>query len=101
MYHKNYEGSLTIIAEKGTIKIGGQYLNKIEFWDVQSYPLPENIDFTDKPNSYGKYQGTSSNHDKVVNEVVAELLNERHNVVEGDEGIKTIEAIELIYKNTQ
>jgi predicted dehydrogenase len=101
VYNKNYEGSLTVIGEKGTIKIGGQYLNKIEFWDVQSYPLPEKIEFTDKPNSYGKYQGTSSNHDKVVNEVVAELLNERHNVVEGDEGIKTIKAIEMIYNNTK
>lgn len=97
VYNKNYEGSLTIIGEKGTIKIGGQYLNKIEFWDVQSHPLPDDVDFSDKPNAYGKYQGTSSNHDKVVNEVVASLLNERHNVVEGDEGIKTIEAIEIIY----
>jgi predicted dehydrogenase len=99
VYNKNYEGSITIIGENGTIKIGGQYLNKIEFWDVKSYPLPEDIEFTDKPNAYGKYQGTSSNHDKVVHDVVAELLNERHNVVEGDEGMKTIEAIELIYKN--
>lgn len=101
VYNKNYEGSITIVGEKGTIKIGGQYLNKIEFWDVKSYPLPENIEFTDKPNAYGKYQGTSSNHDKVVHDVVAELLNERHNVVEGDEGMKTIEAIELIYKNAR
>ncbi len=99
VYNKNYEGSITIIGENGTIKIGGQYLNKIEFWDVKSYPLPESIEFTDKPNTYGKYQGTSSNHDKVVHDVVAELLNERHNVVEGDEGMKTIEAIEMIYKN--
>jgi UDP-N-acetyl-2-amino-2-deoxyglucuronate dehydrogenase len=97
VYNKNYEGSITIIGENGTIKIGGQYLNKIEFWDVKSYPLPEEIEFNDKPNAYGKYQGTSSNHDKVVHDVVAELLNERHNVVEGDEGMKTIEAIEKIY----
>jgi predicted dehydrogenase len=101
VYNKNYEGSITIIGEKGTIKIGGQYLNKIEFWDVMSYPLPEDVEFTDKPNAYGKYQGTSSNHDKVVHDVVAELLNERHNVVEGDEGMKTIEAIELIYKHAK
>jgi UDP-N-acetyl-2-amino-2-deoxyglucuronate dehydrogenase len=99
VYNKNYEGSITIIGENGTIKIGGQYLNKIEFWDVKSFPLPEDIEFTDKPNAYGKYQGTSSNHDKVVHDVVAELLNERHNVVEGDEGMKTIEAIELIYNS--
>ncbi len=98
VYNKNYEGSFTIIGENGTIKIGGQYLNKIDFWDVQSMPLPEDIAFVDKPNAYGgKYQGTSSNHDKVINEVVADLLFERHNTVEGDEGIKTIRAIEMIY----
>ncbi len=101
VYNKNYEGSITIIGENGTIKIGGQYLNKIEFWDVKSYPLPENIEFTDKPNAYGKYQGTSSNHDKVVQDVIAELLNERHNVVEGDEGMRTISAIEKIYKQVK
>jgi hypothetical protein len=33
----------------------------------------------------------------VINEVVADLLFERHNTVEGDEGIKTISAIEMIY----
>lgn len=101
VYNKNYEGSITIIGEHGTIKIGGQYLNKIEFWDVRSFPLPDDIQFTDKPNAYGKYQGTSSNHDKVIGSVVAELLNERHNVVEGNEGIKTIKAIEMIYKSAE
>ena len=97
VYNKNYEGSITIIGEKGTIKIGGRYLNQIDFWDVQSHPLPYDITFDDKPNAYGKYQGTSSNHDKVVSNVAAKLLNERYDVVEGDEGIKTIEAIEIIY----
>lgn len=100
VYNKNYEGSITIIGEYGTIKIGGPYLNRIEFWDVRSFPLPEDITFVDKPNTYGKYQGSSSNHDKVIDSVVAELLNERHSVVEGDEGIKTIQAIEMIYKSS-
>lgn len=97
VYNKNYEGSITIIGEYGIIKIGGQYLNKIEYWDVRSMPLPEDIAFTDEPNLYGKYQGTSSNHPKVVEDVVAKLLNERHHVVEGDEGIRSIDAIEKIY----
>jgi predicted dehydrogenase len=97
VYNKNYEGSITIIGQTGSIKIGGQYLNRIEYWDVMSYPLPEDVEFIDKPNIYSKYQGTSSNHDKVIHDVVSSLLNERHNVVEGDEGIKTIQAIEMIY----
>ena len=96
VYNKNYEGSITIIGEKGTIKIGGKYLNKIEFWDVKSFPLPEDIIFEDKPNDYGKYQGTSSNHDKLIHSLILKLLNERKHVVEGDEGMKTIIGIEKI-----
>ncbi len=101
VYHKNYEGSITIIGEKGTIKIGGKYLNKIEFWDVESYPLPEGIEFSDKPNAYGKYQGTSSNHDKVIKALIAHLNKEGNETVDGFEGMKSITAIEHIYKATR
>lgn len=97
VYRKNYEGSITVMGEKGTIKIGGKYLNKIEYWDVEDYPLPDNIDFVDKPNEYGKYQGTSSNHDKVIEKVIEELRSGKHLVVDGQEGKKTIVAIEKIY----
>jgi len=100
VYNINYEGSITIIGEKGTIKVGGKYLNKIEYWDVQSHPLPTDIEFEDKPNNYGKYQGTSSNHDKLLNEVVGFFNKGRKGIVEGPEGKKTIDAIELIYKDT-
>jgi UDP-N-acetyl-2-amino-2-deoxyglucuronate dehydrogenase len=100
VYNKNYEGSITIIGEFGTIKIGGQYLNKIEYWDVRAFPLQEGIDFTDKPNSYGKYQGTSSNHDKVISSIIANLKKENDDVVEGEEGLKSISAIEMIYNST-
>lgn len=98
--NKNYEGSITIIGEKGTIKIGGKYLNKIEFWDVVDYPLPENKLFIDKPNNYGKYQGTSSNHDKVIHHLVEQFAHKMDGAVEGSEAIKTIEAIEKIYSES-
>jgi predicted dehydrogenase len=99
VYNKNYEGSITIIGEKGTIKIGGQYLNKIEYWEVEGYPLPEGIDFSDKPNAYGKYQGTSSNHDKVISSIISQLKGRAYETVDGFEGIRSIKAIELIYKH--
>jgi UDP-N-acetyl-2-amino-2-deoxyglucuronate dehydrogenase len=101
VYSKNYEGSITIVGEKGTIKIGGQYLNKIEYWDVEGYPLPEGIDFSDKPNAYGKYQGTSSNHDKVIKAVIAQLKGISNETVDGFEGIRSVSAIELMYKNAK
>lgn len=101
VYEKNYEGSITIIAEKGTIKIGGEYLNKIEFWNVENHPLPKDVDFTDKPNSYGKYQGTSSNHDKVMQAIILELNGKGHDTVDGFEGVKSVSGIEMIYKKEQ
>ncbi|HEY4523530.1 MAG TPA: Gfo/Idh/MocA family oxidoreductase [Candidatus Paceibacterota bacterium] len=97
--NKNYEGSITLIGERGTVKIGGPYLNKIEFWDVKDYPLPEGTLFEDKPNVYAKYQGTSSNHDKVIADVVKVLNGKPNIVVYGEEGAKTSAAIELIYKS--
>ncbi len=101
VYNKNYEGSITIIGEYGTVKIGGQYLNKIEFWDVNGYPLQEGIEFTDKPNAYGKYQGTSSNHDKVIKTII-EALNHNNvgiDTVEGFEGMRCVDAIEKMYNS--
>jgi len=97
VYNKNYEGSITIIGENGTIKIGGGYLNKVEYWDVKSHPLPDNISFVDQPNNYGKYQGSSSNHHRVIEEVVKDLSGEISNIVEGKEGELSIAAIETIY----
>jgi len=101
VYNSNYEGSITIIGEKGTIKIGGKYLNEIEFWDVQSYPLPQEFEEIDLPNDYGTYQGSSSNHDKLINELIYEIIQDRKGVVEGEEGLKSIKAIEKIYKSTK
>ena len=96
-YNRNFEGSITLIGERGIVKIGGQYLNKIEHWDVEGFPLPEGIDWVDRPNAYGKYQGSSSNHDKVLADVIRCVRREDFRVVGGQEARKTIGAIELIY----
>jgi len=98
IYEKNYEGSITVIGEKGTVKIGGEYLNKIEFWNIKEHPLPKNVKFTDKPNAYGKYQGTSSNHEKVIAAIISELKGHKHETVDGFEGIRSVSGIETIFR---
>lgn len=97
VYNQNLEGSILIIAEFGTIKIGGKYLNEIKFWDVKEFDLPANEEFNDKPNSYGKYNGSSSNHDKLIHQICDQLLNDENGAVEGNEAIRTISAIDTIY----
>ena len=96
-YRENYEGSILIVAEKGTVKIGGKYLNRIEYWDVDGVPRPGEAAVADRPNDYGTYRGSSNNHDKLLDVLVAEFLEGRRGVVEGEEGMKTIRAIEKIY----
>lgn len=97
VYNKNFEGSITIIGEKGTIKIGGKYLNNIEYWDVKSYPKPIAENYRDEVNDYGNYFGSSSNHDQLFNEIINHFAEKRQGMVEGVEGEKTIIATELIY----
>lgn len=96
-YHRNLEGSLTLVGERGVVKIGGSYLNKIEHWEVEGFPLPSGIEWVDRPNTYGNYQGSSSNHDKVIRDVVRRVKHEDFRIVSGEEARKTVHAIELVY----
>jgi len=68
---------------------------------VEGFPLPAGIDWVDRPNAYGKYQGSSSNHDKVIDDVIRRVNREDVRVVAGEEGLKTVRAIELIYDRCQ
>jgi predicted dehydrogenase len=99
-YEKNMEGSITILAEKGTLKIGGQYLNTLEYQCLEGEELPH-INIVAKENDYGLYKGSMSNHDKVIQNVV-EVLNHNMPVMTGaEEGKDVIGIIELMYANAR
>ena len=96
-FEKNMEGSLTVFGSKGTVKIGGQYLNELEYQNIENHEisgLPEG----NPTNSYGQYQGSMSNHDRVYENVVDVLLNKGSIATNGFEGLKTVEIIEKIYE---
>ncbi|MBX2931839.1 MAG: Gfo/Idh/MocA family oxidoreductase [Chitinophagaceae bacterium] len=95
-YNKNMEGSLTIFGEKGTVKIGGQYLNELEYQQIEDYTI-ENLPIGNIANNYGEYQGSMSNHDKVYDNVIDVLQNNAIISVSSFEGMKTVEIIEKIY----
>lgn len=99
-YKKNMEGSLTIFGEKGTVKIGGQYLNVLEYQNIESYEI-KNLPEGNKPNDYGNYQGSMSNHDKVYQNLLDVLTNNAAVSANSFEGFKTVEIIEKIYSAAQ
>ncbi|MEP0369140.1 MAG: Gfo/Idh/MocA family oxidoreductase [Cyclobacteriaceae bacterium] len=95
-YGKNMEGSLTLFGEKGTVKIGGQYLNKLEYQNIENFEIGE-LPEGNPANEYGDYQGSMSNHDKVYENVIDVLSNGGEIATNGFEGLKTVEIIEKIY----
>lgn len=96
VWDKNFESSITIIAEKGTIKAGGQYMDKIEYCHIKDYTLPQ-LPPTNPANNYGTYMGTANNHYMVIENVVNTLKNGSSTATNALEGMKVVEIIERIY----
>lgn len=96
-YKKNMEGSLTLFAEKGTVKIGGEYLNELEYQLIEGDSVIE-LSSGNPPNHYGHYVGSMSNHDMVYQNLVAVLNGKEAVAANGKEGFKTVEIIEKIYR---
>lgn len=96
-YKKNMEGSLTLFGSKGTVKIGGQYLNELDYQEIEGVKI-RNLATSNPPNRYGHYEGSMSNHDKVYENIIETLENNGRIATSGQEALKTVEIIEKIYK---
>lgn len=98
IWNQNLESSMTIIAENGSVKIGGQYMDKVEVCNVKDYQMPE-LAPTNPGNDYGAYKGSAANHHYVIENVV-DVLNGRAAITTNAlEGLKVVDIIERIYQN--
>lgn len=100
VWDKNFESSLTILAENGTIKVGGQYMNEVEYCHVKDYEMPQ-LPPANPPNDYGEIKGSAANHGYILSNVL-DVLNGRGTITTNAlEGLKVVDIIERIYKNTK
>jgi len=97
VWDKNLESSMTIIAENGAVKIGGQYMDKVEYCHVKDYEMPE-LAPTNPGNDYGAYKGSAQNHNYVIENVLDVIHNRATISTNALEGLKVVEIIERIYK---
>ena len=93
----NLESSMTIIGSKGSVKVGGQYMNEIEYCNIKDYQMPE-LAPSNPPNDYGPYKGSAANHHYVIENVVNTLKGKSVSTTNALEGLKVVEIIERIYK---
>lgn len=96
VWDRNLESSITVVAEKGAVKLGGQYLDKVEVCHVQDYTLPE-LPATNPANEYGAYQGSAANHVQVIENVLDVLHGDSPVSTNALEGLKVVDIIERIY----
>jgi predicted dehydrogenase len=94
--HQNLESSITIIGEKGSVKIGGQYMNEVEVCNIEDYVMPE-LAPTNPGNDYGAYKGSAANHHYIIENVVDTLKGRTTATTNALEGLKVVEIIERIY----
>ena len=95
--NQNLESSITIIGEKGSVKIGGQYMNEVEVCNIDGYEMPE-LPEANPANDYGPYKGSAANHNYVIKNVIDTLKGRTTATTNALEGLKVVEIIERIYK---
>jgi len=96
VWDKNYESSMTVIAQNGSLKIGGQYMDKVEYCHIKNYQLRE-LAPTNPGNDYGAYKGSAQNHHCVIENVVDVLKGRATITTNALEGLKVVDIIERIY----
>jgi UDP-N-acetyl-2-amino-2-deoxyglucuronate dehydrogenase len=97
-YPKNLEGSITILGEKGSVKIGGTAVNRVEHWMFADYDDDDKLvdaASTNPPTVYG------FGHEGYYRNVLAVLRGEAKPETDGRAGRKSLELILGIYESAK
>ncbi|MCB0791984.1 MAG: Gfo/Idh/MocA family oxidoreductase [Flavobacteriales bacterium] len=97
VWDRNLESSMTIIGSRGSVKIGGQYMEQVEHCHIADYTMPE-LAPTNPANDYGVYKGSANNHGFIIDNVVDTLKGRNIMTTNALEGMKVVEIIERIYR---
>ncbi len=97
-YPKNLEGSLTLLGEKGTVKIGGTAVNRIEHWSFADYDDDDKLVDSTATNPASVY---GFGHAGYYRNVLAVLRGEAQPETDGRAGRKSLELILGIYESAK
>lgn len=96
VWDTNLESSITIIGENGSVKIGGQYMNEVEYCHIKNYEMPQ-LPPASPANDYGAYKGSAANHHFIIENVVSTIKGRTSATTNALEGLKVVDIIERIY----
>lgn len=96
VWDQNLESSLTILAQNGSIKVAGQYMNEVTYCHIKNYTMPI-LEASNPPNDYGLYKGSAQNHHYVIQNVIDKLADKALITTNAMDGLKVVDIIERIY----
>ncbi len=96
-FKKHFESSISIIGEKGNIKIEGQYLDNLKICDVENSVSIDKYR-RDIPTYYKEYENNQINHALVMQNAIDVLKNNSKIKTNALDGLKVTEIIETIYE---
>ncbi len=97
-YPRNLEGSITLLGERGSVKIGGTAVNRVEHWSFADYDDDDKLvdaSSTTPPNVYG------FGHEGYYRNVVSVLRGDAKPDTDGRAGRKSLELILGIYESAR
>ncbi|TLD40951.1 MAG: Myo-inositol 2-dehydrogenase [Candidatus Jettenia ecosi] len=95
---KDLEGSISILGEKGSVEIGGFFMNELKSWNF-SEPAEMDKDIWSK---FSKVPGESAwNHSEFFKDVIISIHNGKKGLIDGLEGRKSVELINAIYESAE
>jgi UDP-N-acetyl-2-amino-2-deoxyglucuronate dehydrogenase len=97
-FPKNLEGSITILGEKGTAKVGGTAVNKVEHWSFADYDDDDKVVDQAATNPTSVY---GFGHEGYYRNVVAALRGHERPDTDGRGGRKSLELILAIYESAR
>jgi UDP-N-acetyl-2-amino-2-deoxyglucuronate dehydrogenase len=95
---RNFEGSITLLGEQGTVRIGGVAVNRIDHWEFAD-TRPE--DAAVKDASYAPTSVYGFGHPLYYDNVIGTLRGEKHAEVDGYEGLRSLEVIIAAYRSAR
>ncbi|MGB3024311.1 Gfo/Idh/MocA family protein [Paradevosia shaoguanensis] len=94
-YPKNLEGSITILGEKGTVRVGGLAVNQIQHWE---FAEPHADDEQVAAASYETSSVYGFGHPLYYDNVINVLRGEAEPETDGREGLRSLEILTGIYR---
>jgi UDP-N-acetyl-2-amino-2-deoxyglucuronate dehydrogenase len=95
---KDLEGSISVLGEKGTVEVGGFFMNELKVWEFgEEDPMDRDV-----WQKYGNVPNEPAwNHTEFFKDVIWSLLSRTRGLIDGIEGRKSVELINAIYESVE